>query len=37
MNFKIYLERYVRYLNQMDTKILEEVIKNVQFIQQGKN
>lgn len=37
MNFKVYLERYVEYLNKIDPNILEEVIKNVQFIQQGKN
>jgi hypothetical protein len=37
MNFKVYLDRYIQYLNERCPKHLEEIIKDVQLIQQGKN
>ena len=36
LNFKIYLEKYIDYLNDFCPEALEDVIKNIQFIQQGR-
>ena len=36
MNFKVYLERYVTYLNEYCVDQLEGVLKKVQEIEQGR-